>query len=100
MFKKSRLPIPIVKSRYLPTIGRLIGKTEGCLLLLKLLMYATTNLFSRKNMQEHGDISQHCEINIVLLVRSDLSTESRTTIKKLQTYELRKAENTVKKRGK
>jgi hypothetical protein len=51
-------------------------------------------------MQEHGNISQHCEINIVLLVRSDWSTESQTTIKKLQTYELRKAENTVKKRGK
>ena len=35
MFKKSRLPI--VKSRYLPTIG----KTDGCLLLLKLLMHVT-----------------------------------------------------------
>ncbi len=29
MSKKSRLPIPIVNSRYLPTIGRLIGKTDG-----------------------------------------------------------------------
>ena len=48
-------------------------------------------------MQEHGNISQHCEINIVLLVRSDWSTDHG---KKLQTYELRKAENTVKKRGK
>jgi hypothetical protein len=32
MFKKKQLPIPIVKSRYLLTIGRLIGKTDGCLL--------------------------------------------------------------------
>ena len=28
MYKKSRLPIPIFKNRYLPTIGRLIGKTD------------------------------------------------------------------------
>ena len=30
MFKNSRLPIPIVKGRYLQIIGRLIGKTDGC----------------------------------------------------------------------
>ena len=29
MFKSSRLPIPIVKGRYLQIIGRLIGKTDG-----------------------------------------------------------------------
>ena len=37
MFKKGRLPIPIVKHRCLPTIGRLIGDTDGYLLMLKLL---------------------------------------------------------------
>ena len=30
MFKNSRLPIPIVKGRYLQIIGRFIGKTDGC----------------------------------------------------------------------
>ena len=58
-----------------------------------------TNLFSPKNMQEHGDISQHCEINIMLLVRSDWSTESRTTIKKLQTYECEKPKTRSKSAG-
>ena len=28
------------------------------------------NTFSRENMQEQGDISYHCKINIVLLVQS------------------------------
>jgi hypothetical protein len=55
------LPIPIVKSRYLPTISRLIGKTDGCSLLLKLLNDA-------------------CDLK----ERNDWSTESQTTIKKLQ----------------
>ena len=39
MSKKCRLPIPIVNSRYLPTIGRLIGETDGHLDFF-LLMYS------------------------------------------------------------
>ena len=50
-------------------------------------------------MQEHGDISQHCEINIVLLVRSDWSTESRTTIKNCKLTNCEKPKTRSKSAG-
>ena len=50
-------------------------------------------------MQEHGNISQHCEINIVLLVRSDWSTESRTTIKNCKLTNCEKPKTRSKSAG-
>lgn len=86
MFKKSQLPLPIVKSKCVTTIGRSIGKKWWLFTITKAanargLKELTTNVFSGWNMEEHATVPSIVKSTLWGLVRSDWSTDHNKLIK-------------------